>query len=305
MKACSFLPAATQIIYELGLEDILVGVTFECLSNKPKVVRSYLEGHDLSSHDIDALVSHYKAENKSLYYIDEDLLATLCPTLIFTQDVCEVCQIETSQVQRAVAKLGTSLILVPLLPRTLEDVFHNISTIACFLQQSAAGECLVASLRKRITQLTANLQTNRAPIKNVLFLEWMDPFYHCGHWIPDQIALAHGHDELGNQGGYSGVVSFEQLAYHNPEVIFIVPCGFDPARAVKEAPILCQHAGWEHLKAVQQNQVYFLDAQYFTQPSSTLVDGIELLAGLLHPTLFEIPDRLKNAYLRFESTTLG
>ncbi|HEX8546076.1 MAG TPA: hypothetical protein VF691_03885 [Cytophagaceae bacterium] len=148
MKVCSFLPAATSMIYKMGLERHLYGVTFECDSDKPRVVRSYLEGNNYSSNEIDRVVSESKANGEGLYYIDIDLLNEISPDIIFTQDVCDVCQIDTSYVQRAITKLKKQPLIIPLIPSNLEDVFENILTIAKTLEDEKAGIDLLVSLQK-------------------------------------------------------------------------------------------------------------------------------------------------------------
>jgi len=297
MRVCSFLPAATSMIQQLGLEELLVGVTFECASDKPKVVRSYLEGHTYSSSEIDRVVTEAKQQGKPLYYIDEALLLELQPDIIFTQDVCDVCQIDTSVVERAVHKLSKRPLLIPLIPRNLDQVYENVTTIAAALNRADAGEVLLSSLHQRTHTILDTLRAHHAPLKKVLLLEWLDPIYNCGHWIPYQIALAGGTDMLANPGGYSIPTSWEKIVNYNPEVLVVAPCGFHIARSGQEVHALTSLPGWETLQAVKNNRVYLADADLFTQPSAgTLVDGVELLAALFHPTLFRAPEKLQHKY---------
>jgi iron complex transport system substrate-binding protein len=300
MKACSFLPAATNIIRHLGLEEELCGVTFECDSDKPRVVRSYLEGNSLSSSAIDAMVSDYKKQGKPLYYIDEGLLEKLSPDIIFTQDVCDVCQIDTSIVQRAIYKLKKQPLLVPLIPRTLDDVFDNVTLIAKSLGKEEKAVALLSKLKKRTDFILDTLREHRAPLRRVMILEWLDPIYNCGHWIPYQISLAGGVDMLSNPGGYSIVTDWDKIARYNPEILVVAPCGFNPKRAIKEIDRLTGLHGWDELLAVKNNAVYVADAALFTQPGTDLVDGIELLAAFFHPDLFSVPDTLKDRFLHLE-----
>lgn len=300
-KICSFLPAATSMIYEMELEDELVGVTFECPSDKPKVVRSYLEGTNHTSKEIDQIVSQSKAQGKSLYYIDDALLESLAPDIIFTQDVCDVCQIDTSHVARSIYKLSKEPELIPLIPRNLDDIYQNAITIAkAFGKEERAYE-LLARLKKRTDFILNTLRENNAPLKRVMVLEWLDPIYNCGHWIPYQIAQAGGVDMLSNPSGYSIVTQWERILQYNPEVLVVAPCGFEVHRSGQELEALTQLEGWENLKAVQNNAVFLADADMFTQPSTTVVDGIELLAALFHPNLFEVPAKLKHKYVSFHT----
>ncbi|WP_394757948.1 ABC transporter substrate-binding protein [Flavobacterium sp.] len=302
LKICSFLPAATSMIYEMGLENELVGVTFECPSDKPKVVRSCLEGNNHTSKEIDQIVSQSKAQGKSLYYIDDTLLESISPDIIFTQDVCDVCQIDTSHVARSIYKLTKEPELIPLIPRNLDDIYENAITIAkAFGKEERAYELLV-KLKIRTDYILDTLRKNNAPLKRVMVLEWLDPIYNCGHWIPYQISQAGGIDMLSNPSGYSIVTDWDRIRLYNPEVLVVAPCGFEVERSSQEIEELTQLEGWNDLKAVQNNAVFMADADMFTQPSTTVVDGIELLAALFHPTLFEVPSKLKHKYLPFHTT---
>ncbi len=299
IKVCSFLPAATSMIYEMGLEEHLYGVTFECSSDKPKVVRSFLEHTNHSSKEIDCIVTESKRQGKSLYYIEEDLLQTIAPDVIFTQDVCDVCQIDTSHVARAIYKLSKEPALIPLIPRNLEDIYQNAIAIAKAFGKEERAHDLISKLNKRTDYILDQLRKNNAPLKRVMVLEWLDPIYNCGHWIPYQISQAGGVDMLSNPSGYSIVTDWEKIILYNPEILVVAPCGFDTARASQEIEKLTQLKGWSNLKAVQKESVFLADADLFTQPSTTVVDGIELLAALFHPDIFEVPVQLRSKYQSF------
>lgn len=301
MKICSFLPAATHMIYDMGLQHLLHGVTFECpplaLTEKPKVVRCILEDKQYSSAEIDRIFSAAKAQGKSLYYVDEALLQEIAPDIIFTQDVCEVCQIDTACTASAVAKLDKQPLLIPLTPQTLDDVFQTAITIATALGREEAAYTYLASLQACTQSILDVLRQHRMPLKRVSLLEWIDPIYNCGHWIPFQVAQAGGIDMLGNPGGDSIVTPWEKILQYNPEVLVIAPCGFHIRRAAEELHLLTQKPGWNELDAVKHNKVFLVDFDLFTQPSAgTLVDGIELLAALFHPKLFKVPMHLESKY---------
>jgi len=298
MKACSFLPAATKMIYDMGLQDELYGVTFECpataLAEKEKVVRYVLEGKQYNSAEIDRIFSASKAQGKSLYYVDEKLLHRLEPDVIFTQDVCDVCQIDTACTAAAVAKLKKQPQLIALAPQNLEDVYASAITIAKAFGKEEKAYHYLNSLQKRTDAILDELRKNKMPLKRVSLLEWMEPVYNCGHWIPFQVALAGAIDMLSNPAGDSVVISWEKICRYNPGVMIIAPCGFDVNRSLQELHLLMEKQGWEELTAVKNRQVYVVDFDLFTQPSaSTLVDGIELLAALFHPQLFSVPAHLK------------
>jgi iron complex transport system substrate-binding protein len=297
MKACSFLPASTHIINELGLQSHMHGVTFECPSDKPKVVRSFLENTHHSSAEIDRIVSEYDREGKTLYYIDMELLESIAPDVIFTQHVCNVCQIGTAFVEKAVHALKKQPKLVPLVPRRFGDIFDNVLTIASELGEVERGRSLIDQCNKRIDAIIDTLRANRAAPRRVMIMEWLDPIYNCGHWIPEQITLAGGADALSCPAGYSVPVEWEKIKYYNPEVIVIAPCGFQIERSAEEVDKLKGLDGWHDLTAVKNGEVYLADADFFTRPSTSIVDGVELLAALFHPHLFKAPDSAKGKYI--------
>jgi len=300
LKACSFLPAATSMIQQMGLDEFLCGVTFECPSDKPKVVRSFIEGNNYTSAEIDKIVSESKQMGKGLYYVDEELLQQIEPDVIFTQDVCDVCQIGTSFAERAIFKLKKQPLVIPLTPRTLNDVYDNAITIAKALGREEAAYKVLSELKKKTDSILDTLRQNNAPLKRVMVMEWLDPIYNCGHWIPYQIAQAGGVDMLSNPGGYSIVTAWDKVRQYNPEVLVVAPCGFNIHRAGKEIDKLEKLEGWHEMAAVKNRSVFLADADLFTCPSLHLVDGIELLAYLFHPTLFapqeKFRDRCKQLY---------
>jgi iron complex transport system substrate-binding protein len=299
MKVCSFLPAATQMIYDMGLQHLLYGITFECpqkaLDEKQKVVRCVMEGKNYSSAEIDKIFSASKAQGKSLYYVEEAILEQLAPDIIFTQDTCEVCQIDTKCTEAAVAKLSKQPQIIPLTPNNLQDVYQTAILIATALGQEEAAYSYLSSLLERTVSIIDTLRLHSMPLKRVMLIEWIEPIYNCGHWIPFQIAQAGGIDMLSNPGGDSIPIPWDKIIKYNPEVLIIAPCGFHIERAKRELSLLSIKENWHELEAVKNNQVFLIDFDLFTQPSpSTLVDGIELLAALFHPNIFKIPKRLKH-----------
>ncbi len=310
MTASSFLPAATQMIYDMGLQYLLQGVTFECppeaLAEKSKVVRCVLEGKTYSSQEIDRIFSASKAQGKSLYYVDEKLLQSINPDIIFTQDVCEVCQIDTACTAAAVAKLPKTPQLIPLSPNTLQDVFQTAVTIATALGKEEAAYSYLGTLQQRIDAVTDALRKHRTPLRRVMLMEWIQPIYNCGHWIPYQVAHAGGVDMLSNPGGDSIVTQWEKIVRYDPEVLVIAPCGFTTGRTKEELHLLTQKQEWATLAAVKNKAIFLADYDLFTQPSAgTLTDGIELLASLFHPNIFEVPQHLQVKYSSFFQTSVA
>lgn len=285
------------MIYDIGLQHKLQGITFECpadaLSEKHKVVRCVLEGKHYTSIEIDRIFSTSKAQGKSLYYVDDDLLQAIQPDVIFTQDVCEVCQIDTVCTAAAVAKLNKQPKLVPLTPASLDDVFQTAITIATALGEEEKGYAYLGGLQKRIDLIIDGLRAFKVRPKRIMLMEWIEPIYNCGHWIPHQIAYAGGIDMLSNPNGDSIVTPFSKVVKYDPEVLVIAPCGFDAKRSLEELHLLTEKPEWNSLQAVKNNKVFVVDYDLFTQPSaSTLVDGIEVLAALFHPEVFSVPERL-------------
>ncbi|MBC6410967.1 MAG: ABC transporter substrate-binding protein [Ekhidna sp.] len=306
MKVCSFLPAVTQMIYDMGLERELYGVTFECpemaLKEKERVVRCVLEGTSYSSKEIDEIFSRSKADGESLYYINEDALQAIQPDLIFTQNTCEVCQIDTSCTSAAVAKLEKEVELVEISPDSFEDVIGAARLIAAKMGRLDAFYDYEQRLRNRIRSISNIITTKNLTHRKVSLIEWIDPIYNCGHWIPDQINLAGGDDALSNPCGDSYRITWEILKDHNPEVLVLAPCGYRTKRSLMDMPYLTEKKEWDDLMAVKNNEVYIIDFELFTQPSaSTLVDGIELLAYVFHPEYFSLPSNLKDSVLKFDT----
>ena len=293
------------MIYDMGLEDHLHGITFECpekaLKEKKPVVRCVLEGKNLSSQEIDSLYSASKHQGKDLYYVDESVLEEIEPDIIFTQDMCDICQIDTACTAAAVANLKKQPKLISISSESLEDVFESAITIAKAMGKEELGYVYLAKLRNRIDVVVDILRGERALPKRVMLLEWIDPIFNCGHWIPHQIAYAGGVDMLSNPSGDSIVTRWEKIIKYNPEVLVIAPCGFSVERSLEELHILMEKEGWNDLKAVQDKAVFVTDFDMFTQSSaSTLVDGIEVLAGLFHPEFIQIPKILRHKQVNLD-----
>ena len=292
----------------MGLQDHLVGITFECpelaLREKPIVVRCGLEGTNFSSSQIDTIFSESKNQGTQLYHVDQQLLEDLAPDIIFTQDVCEVCLIDTACAEEAVSNFDKPPELIPINPQSLEDVFESAMIIAKALGKPQAALNHLAFLNDRIERVIDLIEMHRLLPRRTMLMEWIDPIFNCGHWIPDQITIAGGVDKLSNPSGDSIRIPWEEIQQYNPEVLIIAPCGFTVSRTLKEIELLSQKPGWSQLKAVQNDEVYIADFELFTQSSaSTLVSGIELLAGLFHPKIIPIPEQLKQKFSSLDRHT--
>ncbi len=309
MIVSSFLPAVTQMIYDMGLQDSLEGITFECptqaLKEKTPVVRCLLEGKNYTSKEIDELFSNSKKTGESLYYVEEEKLQNIAPDIIFTQDVCEVCQIDTECTAAAVSKLEKMPELIALTPQSLEDVFETAITIARAMKKEEIGVTYVSKLKKRIDRVIDVQRKHQLLPKSTLLLEWIDPLFNCGHWIPHQISYAGGIDMMSHPSGDSIVIPWEKIVMYNPEVLIIAPCGYNVKRTLDDMKFLEEKPEWETLQAVKNDQVYIADFDMFTQPSaSTLVNGIEVLAKIIHSEYYPTPTNLEHKFVNYADLKL-
>ena len=291
MRICSLLPSATEIVYALGLGDQLYGVSHECdyppeVAAKPTLIRSAIDQSSLSSLEIDQAVMERLRSGEGVYTIDQDLLRQAEPDLILTQELCDVCAVPYSEVKRAVDQLVSRPRLLPLSPSLLGDVLQDISRVGEATGREEQAGFLVRRLRERIDRVTARTAT-AAERPATFCLEWADPLYVAGHWIPEMVEMAGGIDGLGGKGKPSVPIEWERVVIYAPEVVILMPCGFDVERAVREMPLLTRLPGWLDLPAVRRGQVYAVNATaYFSRSGPRLVDGLELLAKILHPELF-------------------
>jgi iron complex transport system substrate-binding protein len=294
VRIVSLLPSATEIAFALGLGDQLVAVSHECdyppaARERPAVTRSPIHGHDLSSAEIDRRTAAELRDGGTLYYLDNDLLRTLQPDLVLTQELCDVCAVAQPLVERAVRELGSAPRVLSLEPNTLADVLGTIEIVGAATGRQAAGAELVASLRARIDQVRARAAV--APSRPRVFcMEWTDPLWVAGHWVPEMVSLAGGDDVLGQRGAPSVRIRWDAVLAAAPEVVVLMPCGYDLARTLRERPVVEALPGWASLPAVQAGRVYAVDgSSYFNRPGPRLIDGLELLAHLLHPDLVAAP----------------
>jgi iron complex transport system substrate-binding protein len=285
------LPSATEIVYALGLGDQLYGVSHECdyppeAAAKPTLIRSAFDQSSLSSLEIDHAVMERLRSGEGVYTIDQDLLRQAEPDLILTQELCDVCAVPYSEVKRAVDQLVSRPRLLPLSPSLLGDVLQDISRVGEATGREEQAGFLVRRLRERIDRVTARTAT-AAERPATFCLEWADPLYVAGHWIPEMVEMAGGIDGLGGKGKPSVQIKWERVVGYAPEVVVLMSCGFNVERALGELPLLTGLRGWSDLPAVRQGRVYAVNASaYFSRSGPRLVDGLELLAKILHPELF-------------------
>ncbi|MEF3272865.1 MAG: cobalamin-binding protein [Chloroflexus sp.] len=291
MRIVSLLPGTTEIVCALGLGNHLVAVTHECdyppeVRGLPVVTRSMLDQpDDLSSAEIDAAIRERARNDLSIYQLDHELLATLQPDVILTQSLCDVCAVPLRQVERAAT--SSAALVLSFEPSNLSGIFGSIKAIGRALGVAERAEALVNELTMRVERVRAQA-TQARYLPRVACLEWIDPVFGPGHWLPELITIAGGQPVLGTAGERSQRVAWPDVIACAPEVIVVMPCGFTLERAVAEArSILPQRAGWHALPAVRSGRVFAVDGNaYFSRPGPRIVDSLELLAELIHPELF-------------------
>jgi iron complex transport system substrate-binding protein len=288
MQICSFLPSATEILYALELGESISGVTFECdyppeARQKPIVVNTIL-GHDLSPEAIDREASNYSTHGKSLYRVDLGALKRIRPDLVVTQELCDVCALSKPHLLKALDQLSPRPEVLSLTPHSLADVLSDIERLGRAAGRQTKAEELVAKLRQRIARVEA--RTRAFP--KVVCLEWLNPLYNAGHWVPDMVKIAGGRDLLAKSGEYSTGVGSEAVISARPDVMVIMPCGYDAQKAKEEYSRTQLPQGWKDIPAVRSGRVYAVHASaYFSRPGPRLVDGIEILYSLFHDDFSE------------------
>jgi iron complex transport system substrate-binding protein len=286
MRICSLLPGATEIAYALGLGDQIVGVTHECdypheAKQKRVVVRSGIDSARMSGLEIDRKVGELLQTGKGLYTIDEQAFVEAFPDIILTQGLCDVCALDYNEVVKATRLLARQPVIVSLNPHSFNDVLEDVLRVGTATHCEDAAQALVHDLRRRVDQLGLREPDYRP---RVVCLEWFEPLYIAGHWVPEMVTLAGGFDVLGHKGEPSFKIDWRSVVDAKPDVILLMPCGFDVRRTVKESTPLRRLEGWNDLPAVKADNVYALNGSaYFSRPGPRLVNGLEILAHIIHP----------------------
>lgn len=281
MRIVSLVPHATELCFAIGLGDELIAVTHECdfpapALELPRVTSDTLPG-GLDAAAIDAAVSERTAAGESIYALDEAMLRELEPDLIITQELCAVCAVSYEEVAALAAELPSAPRVLSLDPHTLGEALADVRTVAQATGRRDEAVDLIARAAGRIDRVRLAVRGVRR--RPVAALEWLDPLYVAGHWMPQMIEYAGGFDVLGLPGEHSQRSDWETVAAAEPEVVIVMPCGYDAPRALEEAR---EHA--DRLAALQATRVVAVDASaYFSRPGPRLIDGLELLAHILHP----------------------
>jgi iron complex transport system substrate-binding protein len=295
MRVVSLLPSATEIVAALGCADRLVGRSHECdfpagVERLPALTAPRLTLEGLSG-DIDKRVKEVLANALSVYRVDADRLRALAPDLIVTQSQCEVCAVSLPDVEAATCDwTGQSVEIVSLAAVDLAGVWIDVRRVAASLALPAAGDAVVRQAEARIAAIAARAAS--LPRPSVACIEWLDPLMAAGNWMPELIALAGGRNLFGEAGKHSPWMTWDDLAAADPEVILVLPCGFDLARNRSESALLARDPRWQRLSAVRKGRVYLTDGnQYFNRPGPRLVESLEILAEILHPQAFDFGHR--------------
>lgn len=288
MRIVSLLPSATELVYALGIDDLLVGRTDECdwppaTTTKPIVSRQAIPyDSGLTSEEIDRRVSELVAAGQPLYTLDAEAIRDLRPDLILAQDLCRVCAVPSGDVEGALDTIGCRADVISLDPATMDDVLACLLTIGRATGFDDRAVAAVAALRGRLDAVADAVAGRARP--RVLTLEWREPPFTGGHWVPDMVVAAGGTPVLSNPGEKSQRVTWDAVATADPEVVVFMPCGYDLARATTEAAGLLDEPALRRSPAVGDGRVWVADAtSYFSRPSPRIVDGVELLAWALHP----------------------
>jgi iron complex transport system substrate-binding protein len=286
MRIVSLVPNGTEILFALGAGDEVVGVSHECdhpaeARRRPVLTGSALAA-GLTAAEVDRAVSAQVGGGASLYTLDEEKIAELAPDLIVTQQLCPVCAVSTAQVDGAVAPLPCCPEVLSLDPVTLADVLADIGRVGEVTGHRAAAAELTAALERRLAAVRERVAA--LPRPRVLALEWLDPPFAGGHWVPEMIAAAGGLDVAASPGARSRRLSWDEVARLDPDLVVAMPCGYDVAGAAAQVTAVADRPEWRRLRAVRAGRVHPVDANgCFSRPGPRLVDGIERLAEIFHP----------------------
>ncbi len=292
MRIVSLLPSATEIVCQLGLSDCLVGVSADSdwpaqiVARLPVLNTVAIDTSRLTSRQIDEAASEGH-RGASLYHIDPQLLRSMQPDVVLTQEMCDVCAVTRRDVELATATLGYTPRVLSLSPVSVDAMLDDIELIGRLGEVPERGAAVVAQLRARLASVAERAISLARP--RVFCMEWLDPPYTAGHWVPEMVELAGGRDQLGTPGGASRRIDWAAIVQCAPDVLILIPCSLDLERVAVEFDLLRTLPDWDSLPAVQSRRVYAGDTNLFSRSGPRLIDGVEVLARLLHPATFEQP----------------
>ncbi len=296
MRVVSLLPSATEITYFVGAGDSLVGVTHECdyppdVERLPKLTATPIDHRRLTSAEIDAAIREHTTDAGSIYSLDVKLLEELEPELVLTQGLCDVCAVSLHVVEEVAKELKVKPRVLSMNPTTLDEVLEATIEVGDAVGRGGEVRERVAALRERLSHVETTVEGLCRP--RVGCLEWLDPPFSAGHWVPEMVSMAGGEELFAGAGELSTRLTWEEVFEAAPEVLVLMPCGFDAARTLQEVRILPEIPGWNDLPAVKDGRVWAVNANsYFSRPAPRLVEGVEILARILHPEAFaDVPEQ--------------
>jgi iron complex transport system substrate-binding protein len=282
-RVVSLLPSATEILFAIGAGDSVVGVTHECdypaaARELPTVTSSLLETQGAAPGDIDRHIHAARHAGSSIYRLDEAALAALEPDLIVTQELCDVCAVAYSEVTRAVRRLPAEIPVLSLEPRTVEEICQSVEEVGVATGHLDGADRVATGMRMRINAIAALKPPSQRP--RVVCIEWTDPLMVGGHWVPEMVRLAGGVDVLGEEGAPSRYVSWDEVVDARPEVMVLMPCGYDLARTLGLVPDVASRPGFDELECTKSGRVMVVDGSaYFSRPGPRIVHGLDLFAA--------------------------
>lgn len=288
-RIVSFLPSATEILYELGAGDQVLAVTHECnypidAKTKPRVIHASFNPEKMSSHEIDSKVIDLMRTGKDIYILDEQVLKKANPELIVAQGICEVCSPYTREINRAVEVLGGKTEVLVLDPSNLDDILQNIIEIGNKVGKQEKARDFVKQLQKRIDYIKNTPKISRP---KVVCIEWIDPLFTAGHWVPQMVEIAGGENGISSTGDKSRRIEIDEIVKFDPDILVLMPCGFDVNRTILEYEKLLENEKWRSLTAVKQGEVYAVNSnEYFSKPGPRTIVGLEILSKIIHPDTF-------------------
>ena len=303
-RIISFLPSATELLYEFGVEDNLYGVTHECKYPqsailKPRVINSVINSDELSSKEIDTLTCQLLKDGKDIFVLHKNNLKNANPDLIISQETCEVCAAYSNQVDQAVKILEKKPVLYSMNPHNMSEIIDSVTELGKKLGKEHRANEITKSLKKRIENIR---KINKIKNPKILAIEWIEPFFTAGHWIPEMIQIAGGKNMISGIGEHSRRLTIDEINNSNPDIIILMPCGFDMHRTITEYDKILEYdESWNLLNAVKNNQVFAVDANsFFSKPSIRTIEGIEILAKIIHPEIFANLEVSEKSFMKIE-----
>ena len=301
-RIVSFLPSATELIYELEAQNKLFGVTHECdypidAMNKPRVIESVFNPEKMSSEEIDDKICSLSEKGEDIYRLVQKNLVDAKPDIIISQEICEVCSAYTNQVKRAVDILDSKPEIYSMSPHNIQGILQCVKEISEIINESHKGVELLKTLNSRISIMKERKIENRP---KVLGIEWIKPFFTAGHWVPEMIECAGGINMITKSEEHSRKMKIEEIEDADPDVLILMPCGFNVEKTISEyRKFLENDSRWNKLRAVKQDKVFAVDANsFFSKPSIRIFTGIEILGKILHPEIFSSLEVPSDSFLK-------